>query len=124
MSKARVSNRIARARLNAGFGAIKKIGRYINTSLARINSWRVLALLQDSPVATYVFRGLMGRLKKTEIMSKCGLDEQSHASAVRRIRLRTLLADFVLGLSDLPECARQRGGVSMRDIIVPKCKDS
>jgi hypothetical protein len=50
----------------------------------------VLELLQDSPHATQVFRGLVERLKKTEIMSKYGLDEKQYAAAMRRIRVRLL----------------------------------
>jgi len=50
----------------------------------------VLELLQDSPHASQVFRGLVDHLKKTEIMSKYGLDEKQYAAAMRRIRVRLL----------------------------------
>jgi len=50
----------------------------------------VLELLQDSPHASQVFRGLVDHLKKTEIMSKYGLDEKQYAAALRRIRVRLL----------------------------------
>jgi len=51
---------------------------------------RVVELLQDSPQAAQVLRGLMEHLKKTEIMSKYGLDEKQYAAAMRRIRVRLL----------------------------------
>ena len=53
---------------------------------------QILALLQDSPDATHVFRGLVDGLRKQEIISRYGLDEKRYAAAVRRIRVR-LLAD-------------------------------
>src|SRR6201987_5906084 len=53
---------------------------------------QIFALLQDSPDATHVFRGLVDGLRKREIISRYGLDEKRYAAAVRRIRVR-LLAD-------------------------------
>jgi len=53
---------------------------------------RIITLLQDSPNASQVFRGLADGLRKNEIMSRYGLDEKRYAAAVRRIRVR-LLAD-------------------------------
>jgi hypothetical protein len=53
---------------------------------------QIFALLQDSPDATHVFRGLVDALRKQEIISRYGLDEKRYAAAVRRIRVR-LLAD-------------------------------
>ena len=51
---------------------------------------QVFSLLQDSPDASHVFRGLADGLKKTEIISRYGLDEKRYAAAVRRIRLRVI----------------------------------
>jgi hypothetical protein len=53
---------------------------------------QILSLLQDSPDATEVFRGLADGLKKNEIIARYGLDEKRYSAAVRRIRVR-LLAD-------------------------------
>jgi hypothetical protein len=51
---------------------------------------RVFSLLQDSPDASQVFRGLADGLKKNEIIARYGLDEKRYAAAVRRIRVRLL----------------------------------
>lgn len=52
--------------------------------------YRLLTLLQDSPDASQVFRGLVEGLKKSDMMSRYGWDEKRYASAVRRIRVRLL----------------------------------
>ncbi len=51
---------------------------------------RLVALLQDSPDASHVFRGLVEGLKKNDIISRYGLDEKRYAAAVRRIRVKLL----------------------------------
>jgi CheY-like chemotaxis protein len=51
---------------------------------------RVLVLFEDDPVALQLLQGLMDDLKKTEIMSRHGLDEKKYAAALRRIRLKLL----------------------------------
>ena len=51
---------------------------------------RVFTLLQDSPDASMVFRGLADGLKKSEIISRYSLDEKRYAAAIRRIRVRLL----------------------------------
>jgi len=51
---------------------------------------RIFTVLQDSPDATQVFRGLVDGLKRNEIMSKYGLDEKRYAAAMRRIRTKLL----------------------------------
>jgi CheY-like chemotaxis protein len=54
---------------------------------------RVLTLLQDSPDASHVFRGLADGLSKSEIMSRYRLDEKRYTAAVRRIRAKLLAED-------------------------------
>ena len=51
---------------------------------------RLFLLLQDSPDAAKVFRGLADGLKKNEIMSRYCLAEKRYVAAVRRIRVRLL----------------------------------
>lgn len=51
---------------------------------------RVLVLFEDDPEALQLLQGLMDGLKKTEIMSRDGLDEKKYAAALRRIRLKLL----------------------------------
>ena len=51
---------------------------------------RVFTLLQDSPDASMVFRGLADGLKKSEIIARYSLDEKRYAAALRRIRVRLL----------------------------------
>lgn len=48
------------------------------------------SMLQDSPDASQVFRGLVEGLSKSEIMSRDGLDEKRYTAAVRRIRVKLL----------------------------------
>ena len=51
---------------------------------------RVFTLLQDSPDASQVFRGLADGLSKSETISRYGLDEKRYTAAIRRIRVRLL----------------------------------
>jgi CheY-like chemotaxis protein len=51
---------------------------------------RIASLLQDSPDASQVFRGLADGLKKNEIIARYFLDEKRYVAAVRRIRVRLL----------------------------------
>jgi CheY-like chemotaxis protein len=46
---------------------------------------RVLTVFKDDPEGTQVLQGLLDGLKKTEIMSKYGLDEKQYAAVVKRI---------------------------------------
>jgi hypothetical protein len=51
---------------------------------------RILTMFQDDPEATQVLHGLLGGLKKNEIMPRYGLGEKKYAAAVRRIRVKIL----------------------------------
>jgi CheY-like chemotaxis protein len=51
---------------------------------------QVLTLFKDDPEATQVLHGLMGGLKKNEIMPRYGLVEKQYAAAVKRIRVKVL----------------------------------
>jgi len=51
---------------------------------------RVLVLFGDDREALQVLQGLMDGLRKTEIMSRHGLDERKYAAALKRIRLKLL----------------------------------
>jgi len=51
---------------------------------------RVLGLFNDDSEALQLLRGLMDGLRKTEIMSRYGLEEKEYAAALRRIRLKVL----------------------------------
>lgn len=58
--------------------------------IKRSDEDRVFSMLQDSPDASQVFRGLADGLKKNEIIARYGLDEKRYVAAVRRIRVRLL----------------------------------
>jgi len=51
---------------------------------------RVLTIFKADPEATQVLHGLLGSLKKNEIMSGYGLDEKRYAAAMKRIRVKLL----------------------------------
>src|SRR3989441_1023573 len=51
---------------------------------------RVLTIFKADPEATQVLHGLLGSLKKNEIMSSYGLDEKRYAAAMKRIRVKLL----------------------------------
>ena len=51
---------------------------------------RVFGLFKDDSEALQLLRGLMDGLRKTEIMSRYGLEEKRYAAALRRIRLKVL----------------------------------
>jgi CheY-like chemotaxis protein len=51
---------------------------------------RVLTIFKADPEATQVLHGLLGSLKKNEIMSSYGLDERKYAAAMKRIRVKLL----------------------------------
>src|SRR3989442_6368755 len=51
---------------------------------------RVLTIFKAEPEATQVLHGLLGSLKKNEIMSSYGLDEKRYAAAMKRIRVKLL----------------------------------
>ena len=51
---------------------------------------RVLTIFKADPEATQVLHGLLGSLKKNEIMSSYGLDEKKYAAAMKRIRVKLL----------------------------------
>lgn len=51
---------------------------------------RILVLFEDDREALLLLQGLIDGLKKTEIMSRHGLDEKKYAAALRRIRLKLL----------------------------------
>jgi hypothetical protein len=46
---------------------------------------RVLMIFKDDPEATQVLQGLLGGLKKNEIILTHGVDEKKYAAAVKRI---------------------------------------
>ena len=51
---------------------------------------QVLAKFKDDPEATQVLQGLLGGLRKIEIMTRYGLDEKRYTAAARRIRVKLL----------------------------------
>jgi len=51
---------------------------------------RIFTIFKDDPEATQVLRGLLGGLKKNEMMSTYDLDQKKYAAAVKRIRVKLL----------------------------------
>ncbi len=51
---------------------------------------RVLTIFKADPQATQVLHGLLGSLRKNEIMSSYRLDEKKYAAAMKRIRVKLL----------------------------------
>ena len=51
---------------------------------------RVLTIFKDDPEATQMLQDFLDGLKKTEIMSRYGLDEKKYAATVKRIRMKLL----------------------------------
>jgi len=51
---------------------------------------QVLTIFEADPEATQVLHGLLGNLRKNEIMSSYGLGEKKYAAAMKRIRVKLL----------------------------------